>query len=50
MGNPDLPTNKFIVDKLVETVQRPDTHGYSSSKGIPGFAAPRPPIMPAVSA
>lgn len=37
MGNPDLPTNKFIVDKLVETVQRPDTHGYSSSKGIPGL-------------
>ncbi|MCV3768596.1 LL-diaminopimelate aminotransferase [Rhizobium sp. TRM95796] len=37
MGNPDLPTNKFIVDKLIETVQRPDTHGYSSSKGIPGL-------------
>jgi alanine-synthesizing transaminase len=37
MGNPDLPTNKFIVDKLVETVQRPDTHGYSSSRGIPGL-------------
>jgi alanine-synthesizing transaminase len=37
MGNPDLPTNKFIVEKLVETVQRPDTHGYSSSKGIPGL-------------
>jgi len=37
MGNPDLPTNKFIVDKLVESVQRPDTHGYSSSRGIPGL-------------
>lgn len=37
MGNPDLPTNKFIVDKLIESVQRPDTHGYSSSKGIPGL-------------
>ncbi len=37
MGNPDLPTNKFIVDKLVETVQRPDTHGYSASKGIAGL-------------
>ena len=37
MGNPDLPTNKFIVDKLIETVQRPDTHGYSSSRGIPGL-------------
>ena len=37
MGNPDLPTNKFIVDKLIESVQRPDTHGYSTSKGIPGL-------------
>jgi alanine-synthesizing transaminase len=35
MGNPDGPTPKHIVDKLVESVQRPDTHGYSVSKGIP---------------
>jgi alanine-synthesizing transaminase len=35
MGNPDGPTPKHIVDKLVETVQRPDTHRYSVSKGIP---------------
>jgi len=35
MGNPDGPTPKHIVDKLVETVQRPDTHGYSVSRGIP---------------
>jgi alanine-synthesizing transaminase len=35
MGNPDGPTPRHIVDKLVETVQRPDTHGYSVSKGIP---------------
>jgi alanine-synthesizing transaminase len=35
MGNPDGPTPQHIVDKLVETVQRPDTHGYSVSKGIP---------------
>ncbi|HUF21404.1 MAG TPA: alanine transaminase [Burkholderiales bacterium] len=35
MGNPDGPTPKHIVDKLVETVQRPNTHGYSVSKGIP---------------
>ena len=33
MGNPDGPTPKHIVDKLVETVSRPDTHGYSVSKG-----------------
>ena len=35
MGNPDGPTPKHIVDKLIETVQRPDTHGYSVSRGIP---------------
>ena len=35
MGNPDGPTPKHIVDKLVESVQRPDTHRYSVSKGIP---------------
>ena len=35
MGNPDQPTPRHIVDKLIETVQRPDTHGYSVSKGIP---------------
>ena len=34
MGNPDGPTPKHIVDKLVETAQRPNTHGYSVSKGI----------------
>jgi alanine-synthesizing transaminase len=37
MGNPDQPTPKHIVDKLVETVARPDTHGYSTSRGIPGL-------------
>ena len=35
MGNPDGPTPPHIVAKLVETVQRPDTHRYSVSKGIP---------------
>jgi len=35
MGNPDGPTPKHIVDKLVEASQRLDTHGYSVSKGIP---------------
>src|SRR5690606_3936039 len=34
MGDPDQPTPRHIVDKLVETVRRPDTHGYSVSKGI----------------
>ncbi len=35
MGNPDGPTPQHIVDKLVEVARRPDTHGYSVSKGIP---------------
>jgi len=35
MGNPDGPTPKHIVEKLVEAAQRQDTHGYSVSKGIP---------------
>jgi len=35
MGNPDGPTPQHIVDKLIDTVKRPDTHGYSASKGIP---------------
>ena len=35
MGNPDQPTPKHIVDKLVEVAQRPDTHRYSLSRGIP---------------
>jgi len=34
MGNPDGATPRHIVDKLIETVQRPDTHRYSVSKGI----------------
>jgi len=35
MGNPDGATPKHIVDKLIEAAGRPDTHGYSVSKGIP---------------
>jgi len=37
MGNPDSPTPPHIVAKLVEAVQDPRTHRYSSSKGIPGL-------------
>ncbi len=37
MGNPDLPTPKHIVDKLCETARKPDVHGYSASRGIPGL-------------
>ena len=35
MGNPDQPTPSVIVEKLRESVLKPDTHRYSQSKGIP---------------
>ncbi|HBC57359.1 MAG TPA: alanine transaminase [Gammaproteobacteria bacterium] len=35
MGNPDQPTPKHIVDKLVEASRRENTHRYSVSRGIP---------------
>jgi alanine-synthesizing transaminase len=35
MGNPDGATPRHIVDKLVEAAQKPPTHRYSVSRGIP---------------
>ncbi|MEM9198382.1 MAG: LL-diaminopimelate aminotransferase [Pseudomonadota bacterium] len=37
MGNPDMDTPPHIVEKLIETVQKPRTHRYSASRGIPGL-------------
>ena len=37
MGNPDSGTPAHIVAKLIEAVQDPRTHRYSTSKGIPGL-------------
>ena len=37
MGNPDSPTPPHIVAKMIEAVQDPRTHRYSTSKGIPGL-------------
>ncbi|MEW6387813.1 MAG: aminotransferase class I/II-fold pyridoxal phosphate-dependent enzyme [Thermodesulfobacteriota bacterium] len=34
MGNPDLPTPKHIVDKLVEAARKGANHRYSASRGI----------------
>jgi alanine-synthesizing transaminase len=34
MGNPDLPTPKHIVAKLVEAARNPRNHRYSVTKGI----------------
>lgn len=34
MGNPDLPSPRHVVDKLIEAAQNPKNHRYSASKGI----------------
>ncbi len=36
-GNPDLPTPQHVIDKLIETVQKPGVTGYSASRGIKGL-------------
>ena len=37
MGNPDLPPPGHVIGKLIEVVLKPDAHGYSQSRGIPGL-------------
>ncbi|OYY91172.1 MAG: aminotransferase [Sphingomonas sp. 28-66-16] len=37
MGNPDLPPPQHVIDKLCEVASKPDAHGYSASRGIPGL-------------
>lgn len=37
MGNPDLPPPQHVIDKLCEVALKPNAHGYSQSKGIPGL-------------
>ena len=37
MGNPDLPPPPHVIAKLCEVASKPDAHGYSASKGIPGL-------------
>ena len=37
MGNPDEPPPQHVIDKLCEVAGKPDAHGYSQSKGIPGL-------------
>src|ERR1700760_3115858 len=37
MGNPDMPTPDFIIDKLCETARDPRAHRYSASRGIKGL-------------
>ena len=37
MGSPDLPPADFIIDELVESARRPDTHGYSPMGGTVSY-------------
>lgn len=37
MGNPDLPPPAHVIAKLAEVAAKPDAHGYSASRGIPGL-------------
>jgi alanine-synthesizing transaminase len=37
MGNPDLPAPQHVLDKLKDTLGKPRTDRYSSSKGVPGL-------------
>lgn len=37
MGNPDQPPPQHVIDKLCEVAAKPNAHGYSQSKGIPGL-------------
>lgn len=37
MGNPDQPPPAHVIEKLCEVAMKPNAHGYSQSKGIPGL-------------
>ncbi len=37
MGSPDLPPPPAVIETMVQSVQRPDMHGYSNYRGTPAF-------------
>ena len=37
MGNPDLPPPAHVIEKLCEVAAKPNAHGYSASRDIPGL-------------
>ena len=47
MGNPDMPTPKHIVDKLIETARDPRANRYSASRGIKGLRRAMAALLPA---
>ena len=49
MGNPDMPTPRHIVEKLIETARDPRANRYSASRGIKGLRRAMAAITIAVS-
>lgn len=37
IGSPDLPPAQNVIDKLVESANLPNTHGYAGYRGLPRF-------------
>lgn len=37
IGSPDMPPSSDTISALIQTAQRPDTHGYQSYTGTPAF-------------
>ncbi|MDX1949160.1 MAG: aminotransferase class I/II-fold pyridoxal phosphate-dependent enzyme [Rickettsiales bacterium] len=37
LGNPDSPAPKHVIEKMKQTIIKPDVHGYSVSQGILGL-------------
>lgn len=37
MGNPNIPTPDYVVNKMIEAAKDPKTHRYSASRGIPNL-------------
>ena len=37
MGSPDLPPADFIIDSLVSSARKPNTHGYAEAGSIPAY-------------
>lgn len=39
IGSPDMAPHPDVVEALISSARRPDTHGYQSYKGLPGLRA-----------
>src|SRR5437763_11757750 len=39
VGDPDLPTHKFIIDEMAKAIYDPKNHRYPFDEGVPAFRA-----------